>query len=158
MATIDTATPAAANSLRTRALATNMLRPATRSPAIMAISSVLVWVSSSMTAATTATSSGDAPADLAAEPEHDHQPDRDRREVRDLRGGDRPELAGEPALGQGAARGHEQAEQHRAEHDAERREVAPDEQQVTPAPPRRQQPERGDEPSEPEGPVQGADE
>ena len=97
------------------------------------------------------------PEHLAAEPEHDHQPERDRREVRDLHRGDRPELTGEPSLVERAAGRHQQAEQHRAEHDAERPQLAFDEQQVTSARPGRQQPERGDELTEPDRPVQGTD-
>ena len=42
MTATDTVMPAPANNLRTRALAANMLRPATRRPAIKAITSVLV--------------------------------------------------------------------------------------------------------------------
>ena len=41
--------------------------------------------------------------------------------------------------------------------DRERREVAADEQQVAPAPPRCQQPEPGHEPGEPEGPEHGTE-
>ena len=57
---------------------------------------------------------------LATEPEHDHQPQRDRGEVRDLHRGDRPELTGEPTLVEGTAGGHHEAEEHRAEHYPER--------------------------------------
>ena len=48
MIATDTVRPALANNLRTRALAANMLRPATRRPAIKATTSVLVWVRISM--------------------------------------------------------------------------------------------------------------
>ena len=57
---------------------------------------------------------GDPAAHLAAEPEHDHQPERNRRVVRDLRGRDCPEHAGEPSPRHGMAGRHQQAQQHRA--------------------------------------------
>ncbi len=53
--------------------------------------------------------------------------------------------------------GHYQAQEHRAEQRQEHGQMAADEQQVAPAPPRRQQPERGNEPGEPEGPVHGTE-
>ena len=157
MTATDTVMARPANNLRTRAFAKNMLRPATRRPAIRAITSVLVWVRSSMAPSATTATRVTPSRRLAAEPEHDHQPECDRREVRDLHRGDRPELPGEPALVECTAGRHQEAEEHRAEHDAERPQLAFDEQQVTPTRPGRQQPERGDELSEPDGPVQGTD-
>ena len=120
MIATDTVMARLANSLRTRALTMNMLRPATRRPAIKAITSVLVWVRSSMAPSAATSGQGAASRRLATEPEHDHQPERYRREVRDLHRGDRPELTGEPTLVERTARGHQEAEEHRAEHDAER--------------------------------------
>ena len=116
MIATDTVRPALANNLRTRALAANMLRPATRRPAIKATTSVLVWVRSSMIPSHGDGGQGAPPGQLATEPEHDHQPERDRGEVRDLYRGDRPELTGEPAFGESTVGGHDDAEEHRAEH------------------------------------------
>ena len=56
MTAIATTAPPKANSLRTRALATIRLRPATRMPATVAIRAVLVCVRSRMAPATTTTS------------------------------------------------------------------------------------------------------
>ena len=97
-------------------------------------------------------------AQLTTEPEHDHETSHDRRIVRDLSGRDRPERAAEPACtttrASGAGRYH-QAEHHRAEQRRQHGEMAADEQQVTPTPPRRQQPEADHESGEPEGPEDG---
>ena len=57
-----------------------------------------------------------------------------------------------PSKSEGAARGDQEAEQHRAERHVEAAKLTPEEQHVVPAPPRRQQPERGHELGEPEGP------
>ena len=65
--------PAVAKSLRTRALATIKLSPATRRPAIRAASAVLVCVRTSMPPPTTTSDERGAAAHVAAEPEHDDQ-------------------------------------------------------------------------------------
>ena len=106
-----------------------------------------------MLPAATTTYKGDPAAQLAAEPEHDYQPGRDRRVVCHLRGRDNPEHAAEPAPGEGTAGRHQHTQHHRAQDHRERGQMAADEQQVASTPPRRKQPERGNELGQPEGPV-----
>ena len=96
-------------------------------------------------------------AHLTAEPEYDHAPSRDRRIVRELSGRDWPERATEPASGQGTAGCHQEADDRRAEEHRKHAEMAADQQHVTSAPPRRQQPERDYVPSEPEGTEHGTE-
>ena len=55
----------------------------------MAIRAVLVWVRSRMTRGND-DEPGDRAVHLAAEPQHDHQPEHDGRIMRDLRGRDLP--------------------------------------------------------------------
>ncbi len=61
MIAIDTVTLATAKNLRTRALATSRLRPATRMPVTMAIRAVLVCVRISMVPPASATSRATRP-------------------------------------------------------------------------------------------------
>ncbi len=112
----DNTTLETANSLRTRALATIRLRPATTRPASRPTRAVLVWLRIIIAIVVDDDKQGDTPAQQAAEPEHDHQPGRHRRVVRDLSGGDRPDGAGEPALREGTPRGYQEPEDHRAEY------------------------------------------
>ena len=77
--------------------------------------------------------------------------------MRELGGRDRPERATEPASRQGTAGRHQEADDRRAEQHREHAEMAADQQHVAPAPPRRQQPERGHVPSQPEGPEYGTE-
>ena len=77
--------------------------------------------------------------------------------MRNLRGRDIPEHAVEPAAGEGVAGRYQQAQDDRALYHCERCQMTADEQQVTPTPPWRKQPERGNELSQPEGPVYGTD-
>ena len=65
--------------------------------------------------------------------------------MRDLGRQDGPDRAGEPAPGQGVTGRDHEAEQDRAERYRRGHHVAADQEQVAPAPPRRQQPEGGDE-------------
>ena len=96
-------------------------------------------------------------AHVTAEPEYDHDPEQDRRIVCELSGRDRPERAAEPASDQGTAGCQDEADDRRAEQHRERHEMAADQQHVTSAPPRRQQPEPGHVPSEPEGTEYGTE-
>ena len=87
-----------AKTFRTRALMVNRLRPATRMPATMPASAVLVCVRSRITTAKVTPDQGGSPAQQAGEPEHDRQPGRDRRVLGHLRGRHWPDHPGEPAF------------------------------------------------------------
>ena len=66
-----------------------------------------------------------------------------------------PDHPFEPAFeSSGVTRGDQKAEHHRAERHVEAAKMTPEKQHVSPAPPRRQQPERDHELGEPEGPEQ----
>src|ERR1700683_3528708 len=97
-------------------------------------------------------------AQPTTEPEHDHETNRDRRIVRDLSGRHRPERTAEPActatVESGAGR-YREADYHRDQRRGQHGDMAADEQQVTPAPIRREQPEADHESGEPEGPEDG---
>ena len=101
MTVIDAMRPTVANNLRTRALAANMLEAGDEEAGDQGD-----HLGPSVCHDQHDPYHGDggegAPSGrLATEPEHDHQPQRDRGEVRDLHRGDRPELTGEPTSGQG---------------------------------------------------------
>ena len=153
MTPIDTVTAPAAKNFRTRALMVKRLRPATRMPATRPTSAVLVCVRRRIATDEGDASQGDTTAQQAGEPEHDRQPGRDRCVLGHLRGRHWPDHPGEPATeSEGLTRGDHEAKQHRAERHVEAAKLTPEEQHVASAPPRRQQPERGHELGEPEGP------
>ena len=114
-----------------------------------------MWVSTRTTKAGTASMRARRPVIRRDSQSTNGQSDDLGREVRHLRRPDRPDHAAQASAWQGLARRNEKAQDDRGQYDHEEAHLATQDREVSPSPPRGEEPQHGEEGNEPEAPVGG---